>query len=212
MPFLTLFKSEEQPKHLNDLSRKELMKLTTIPWIIKCPFATCQVENLFRVSRYMLKSLSIEAEHFEKEFDAIIIGSYIIACAYEEKKYYSDSRLLYPLTAEELVAKTNVGIVYTVGIKEDDSSTQDFIYKVGMSAIEGQIPFDLKFIEYIKEKCTLVNKHVLLDERWVTYLPNHSKELEKVELEKNKSSDDQIDSEDYGSLNPFSSMFSCTMM
>lgn len=129
------------------------------------PFTICKIENIYRITRRQIfDTLDIESENFVIDYNAIIIGTYILSCTIEQRKYCKNRPIFYPLTLQEISDTCN----FTQLNLNDDIEIDKIIKNIGYSALNEVLPFQLDFIEQFPHHKKLNLRQKLKN----TYFPN----------------------------------------
>lgn len=163
-----------------DLSRDQLIQLTMQHF--QSLFDTTEVENLVSASRYLLQQLSPADTNFDKDYDAIIVGTLINACAIEKWKYKM-STPEYSQTWDSLIKKCGISKLPLYGLIYKNPNWHQLIMTTGNNALNKTLPFEVDFVIAFKE--FEFAKHLPIMERLAAYFPDDAEKIFKPEESSN---------------------------
>lgn len=181
MEFWNFFSYQEETKkdNIKTLSKQQLVDLlTSSNCFNSSDFRMHEAHDIFTASKLILKNLDADGNEFDKELDAVVVGTYIIAyCTWQLK--YPGYAAEYPLTMHDLCDEADVAIEAIIAYP---FVFRKFIEAIGLKALNQDIPLNIEIIDRISKHPSL-SDFTNLKQRLIQYLPPKQQSQEKEPID-----------------------------
>lgn len=155
---------EVKPKDMYDMSREEVLSLTKK--YLYSTYSVHEVDVFFETARALINELKIDDPRFDKKYDSIMIGVYVVARVIWQ--WHEDKgTMLYDKTFRELADMFGLKSFSFMGETTNDANNRALILRTGEKVLDGTLPFKAHYLADI----TLAQRYVPLLQRLNHYRP-----------------------------------------